>query len=371
MSHTATQWVPIPAGPSNTSLGVEMAEYPSALLVIQNAGLPVPFNASDIVTCSLQADWVPGTSQASWVNLYSSTSQQSIPGEQDLNVLWNWASTQGIYNWPFFNKKQSWRSISMPIEWLSTLTPQMDPHIVGRTSIASLIEMRMSQQYPARYLRPDTDEIRFTALQLNTIVASIVADGLSRFGWEENYTHTLFNSNVSYSKTYPDLPGWHWRNKGPQAMYDAFIGKRAKFMPNKPYRSDVREMFKMTVTVAGYALKSDGVAYYLAFSVFFMYFILVLVHISYIVYQLIRHRSRISDTWSSLTDLLLLSQSSPPPKNVLQNTCSGVEARRSRRLPLRLRAFPHAQVGAETLRLLVDEEAGVRVDSEKMYGAKT
>ena len=78
-------------------------------------------------------------------------------------------------------------------------------------------------------------------------------------------------------------------------------------MPYKSYRRKEGPTYALQVTIAGYGLRATGRASYLAITVLLVYLLLVVLHTSYVLYL-----KDDSSSWSSLTDMFVLSQTSPP-----------------------------------------------------------
>ena len=148
-------------------------------------------------------------------------------------------------------------------------------------------------------------------------------------------------------------------------MFAKLISGDASLVPNHAYRHEDGRKYRLKLTVQGYGLKANGLAYYLALTIFFLHLILVILHVWYTL-----GRSHTSTSWSSLTDMLLLSQTSHAPENVLKNTCAGADAYKTPALQMSIRGIENITTGHEMLQLLVDKDEGVQVEHRKVYGAK-
>jgi len=117
-------------------------------------------------------------------------------------------------------------------------------------------------------------------------------------------------------------------------------------------------------------MRATTSAYYLALTVLFAYDAIAIGHMVWTAW-----RGRISSTWKSITDFLVLSQTSPMPADLLKDTSTGVESHKTLKLQVRIRNNAHVVDGQETLQLLFGKDGedahleDVRDNLE--YGAKS
>ena len=83
------------------------------------------------------------------------------------------------------------------MDWLNLLTPTLEATAPGRTTLASVIGKVMSQEYSIDLIAGDDGtQTQVVAIQINTIVASFVADGMARVGWDKKHIYNLTRANV-------------------------------------------------------------------------------------------------------------------------------------------------------------------------------
>ncbi|KAF2806259.1 uncharacterized protein BDZ99DRAFT_523721 [Mytilinidion resinicola] len=188
-------------------------------------------------------------------------------------------------------------------------------------------------------------------IAVGSIVASFVVDGMSRIGYVENHIDAL-NTDLSSD-----------------AIYKKILHSGLELDPIPALRQSGQK-YVWSATVEGYGMKATSTAYYLAFTVLSVYVLVVLVHISYTLF-----RRRVSDSWSTLTDLLVLSQSSPAPADVLRNTSAGIATHGTLKTQLTIRENPGVTVDQEKLQLLFGEDGKAptlkKIRQGNVYGVKS
>ncbi|KAK5167424.1 uncharacterized protein LTR77_007123 [Saxophila tyrrhenica] len=373
-SHTATQWVDIPSSPSMTNYNSSLSHYPSAFLIIRNAST---FQSD--VTCSIQADWVPGTHVTSLVSWEITTNQAAQLGDKNLAYLKQWmndvAPSGDSQNEPTllgpspeFQKPANWRQISISPTWLDILTPELSPDRPGWTTLASVLDAVLAQQDSAAWVPFEVYSESWHFEQINAVITSFVADGLSRLGWEENYAwalnrDTVFNTQDSSNAS---VSGWNYAQQEWEGVWSALIRKKATLLPNILYRHADGQNYTLQIALEGYGMRIGGLAYKLALLVVFIYIALVFYHIQFVVRK--NRKSHGSDSWSSLIDMLVLAQTSNPPDTALRNTCAGVATHATLKLPVTVRSVKSEKLGREKVQLLVYQDGGQTVVPDEAYG---
>jgi hypothetical protein len=374
----STQWIPLPDSATMASQNHRSGSLPSALLVIRK--YPLSVGTYTDVTCSIEVDWVPGMNlcQTMSPGLNDGTEQSSFLEHDDYGLLEQWL---GVSQSPQAGKSfapPEWTHVPLALEWLQWLTPEMAGY-GGATTLASVLDRATWSQslngFEAAlpYTRYNNSALQVVR-QINNIVASFVLDGVTRAGWQNNHASALTMMNTTYyvnayatSKHLPqELPGWHWlpASKSFFGHLRDIIRGSAVFLPNPLYRKSKGAMYRVEVVATGYGLRADGPAAYLAFTIFFTYLLLVIVHVAYTFW-----RRRVSNAWSSPTDIFLLGQDSPS-SGLLQNTCAGAEDYKTLKRQLRIREQANIAAGSEELQLLVDKHTGTQVNENTKYGAK-
>lgn len=361
---TSATWLQVSDDPYLESYGVPGAESASALLFIQKPSLPL--SGSDM-TCSVKAHWVEGKNVASHVAWYeASQSRAEINPDVDLAVK-NWGG--GIYKTDVAfgpSYRPPWQDVELTWDWLNLLTPDIDPEHSGRNTLAVLIESaaQSSNTNASHFANSQDVEENDVVVKIGTIVASFIADGMSRTGWRENAVQDL-NSLSVYNGAI-DAFGWNWQSKDWDQVYSRLIKGTASLVPNIRRTDGEGKTFNMDVKIQGYGIKASSTVYWLALTVLFAHLCLVAGHTVYTIY-----RRRAIRVWSSVTDFVVLSQVSSPPKDGALKDCStGVKTHEVLRKQLRIRSLPHATPGSEELQLVIGKDFGDKVEYQRPYGAR-
>lgn len=369
VSYPATQWVEPPSFPTTTNEGFTISNYPSAFLVIRN-----PTFYSDM-TCSIQADWVPGSHVTSLVKYEIMTNQHATLGTEDLSRLQRW--TDDPWNPaggargppPEFEKPATWQHISLSTSWLSVLTPAIDPERQGWTTMASVLDTVLGQVEPPQFAPYAVAYPSVIFEQVTAVVASFVADALSRFGWDENYAYNLTSDTVFNIETSSNssTPGWNYGRSNWLDIFTEILHGKASLQPNNIYREENGQNYTIRVGLEGYGMSINGLAYELAMVVLSVYICLVVYHVYFVLRR--DRKSHGSGRWSSVIDMLVLAQVSNPPSHALMNTCAGVDAHATLKLPVSIRHVSTDKPGGEKVQLLVNSNAGRKIEVKEKYGA--
>ncbi|CAN9099645.1 unnamed protein product [Alternaria sp. RS040] len=361
-SELVTHWISMPTGFSQTNYGEQINRYPSGFLVIQNYNFGYRKSA---ITCSVHADWVSGTNVASGLcwGQQRSIQQRAVLDDVDSIDLWSITSQQ-TPDRPVFNAANGWHKINTTTNWLESLTPKIQGSSTNQTTLASVIEQTQSRDGESGAVGQVKLD-RF--ITISVMVASFVSDGLSRIGYTENYADDVNEDRICNGDS-PSCP-WNWDRWTWSQIWSDLIRGRAELHPDETHRQPGKS-YIWYATVAGYGIRATSTAYYLALTVLYIYLVLVITHVAYIFSK----KGQTSDSWSSLTDLLVLSQTSPAPQG-LQNTSSGVKSHATMKLKMRVKANNAVPIGKEKLQLLVGSDGLApslkRVTPEEKYGAQT
>lgn len=213
----------------------------------------------------------------------------------------------------------SWKRFKMEIDWLNNLTPLLGDSTSGWTSLAALLSgMGMDNSTGAI---ANWSNVTFI---LETVVATLIADGMSRQGYAANG-----GSSTHFTDALNLLP---WDNS--TSSRQSLLAGTYKFPPP----AGVSTVLKWSVVVAGYAYRADSAAYYLALTVLFLHAFLALCHTGYML------RTRVyCDEFDSFIDLIVLAAKSGMPMqsgavDVFENASSGIERYRTMNTKVRVRA---------------------------------
>ena len=183
---------------------------------------------------------------------------------------------------------------------------------------------------------------------VEVILASIFANGLSRYGSRHAFESTPMNSR--------DDP-FHWELKTPPKASDYY----ASLLSNKPPHDAVLPppadsdyvKLRMRVEVVGYAWYASGFSDYLATTVVVVYMLMALAHTSWVLTKGVT-----SSSWDTVTELLALALRSPKC-DALRGSGAGIERLGTYGRITRLRAIEDGQ--GERLVLVIDGEQVPRV----------
>ncbi|KAL8791902.1 MAG: hypothetical protein Q9195_005478 [Heterodermia aff. obscurata] len=195
----------------------------------------------------------------------------------------------------------SWKRVKIEMNWLSNLTP-----LLGNSTSGAIVNWA------------DVTSI------LKTVVATMIADGMSRQGYAANE-----DSSIHFTDALSLLP---WDNSA--SSRESLLTGTYKFPPP----AGVTTPLKWSVVVGGYAYRADSVAYYLALTVLFLHAALALCHMVYML------RKRVyCDEFDSFIGLIVLAAKSgmpvhPGAVDVFENASSGIDRYRTMGTKVRVRA---------------------------------
>ena len=327
-------------------------DMPSAFLSVQ-----IPYIDSNetgtTFTCSVDARWAVGIYSGGTVAdldadyVQKATIKNTRPFAPDLNG----------YQYNFLPIDDgSWRRVHMDTDWLYALTPLFGSSTSGWTSLAALLtEMGMDN---STGIIMDWWEVRPT---LETIIATFVADGMSRQGYNANGGSSSLTSDA------PSLLPWDNSASSQQSI----LAGRYAF----PRPADTVTQLHWSVVVGGYAYKADSLAYYLALTVLFLHAAIALSHVGYVLWTRV-----CCDAWDSFIGLIVLTAKSGMHRpsgvvDVFKNASVGIKRYQTMSTPVRLRVSTTSGVtatGQEDVDILFGNEAlpvgyGT-IEANKAYG---
>ncbi|KAL8840142.1 MAG: hypothetical protein Q9176_003990, partial [Flavoplaca citrina] len=246
------------------------------------------------------------------------------------SVAAGWFEAEVTYGWPNYKFETghidfgSTRAISVEDSWLDVLTPVLN--VTGPTGdvVVSTIESIIWQAGLERDA-PLTDVASATTAWntdtfpgggtrtnfLESIIASVFADGLSRTGSHKAYTDT-------------SLPPEHWSlwsyNLADKYNSTLLEGGRAL---KPPAGEDFTEL-RVNMTIKGYSYMASGLSHTLSMAVMLFHLVIALAHTIFCVY-----RGTSSGCWDTIAELLTLAQNSQPFTVPLRNTAAGIKRGRT------------------------------------------
>ncbi|KAI4265808.1 MAG: hypothetical protein LQ337_008938, partial [Flavoplaca oasis] len=184
---------------------------------------------------------------------------------------------------------------------------------------------------------------------LESIIASVFADGLSRTGSHKVYADT-------------SLPPEHWSlwsyNLADKYNSTLLEGGRAL---KPPAGEDFTEL-RVNVTIRGYSYMASGLSHSLSMTVMLFHLVIALGHTVFCVY-----RGTSSGCWDTITELLTLAQNSQPFTVPLRNTAAGIKRGRTFSKKARIRTVgQEAGVQRKHVELVYEEDEEDEEDEENM-----
>lgn len=320
-------------------------DLPSAFLSVQ-----IPYSGSNntgtTFTCSVDARWAMG--------IYSG----GPVGDVDADYVQT-ATIQNTRPYPDLTGYQynflpvddgSWRRVQIDTDWLNALTPTLSNSTSGWTSLAALLTgMGMDNSTGEIIQWADVLSV------LETVIAALVADGMSRQGYAANG-----GSSTQFSDALNLLP---WDNSA--SSQQSLLAGMYAF----PSPEGTATQLHWSVVVGGYAYRADSLAYYLALTVLFLHAALALSHVSYILWRRV-----CCDAWDSFIGLLVLAAKSGAV-DMFENASAGIERYRTMSTQVRIRASPTSGAGAanqEDVKILFGDQtlpAGYQtLEIDQTYG---
>ena len=313
-----TQWVPVP-DTATLSDGSTTSDLPSALLSIV---LPIGKDRKNrstgvVYPCSVDARWAKSTYQGSNIALIGEVYSQTAQADHKRRFLPNHTG----YDKNFLPINDgSWRKVKITNDWLYVLTPPLSNGTSGQTVLSNLLaKLRLDNSTGEVFMWSDLTSI------IESITATVVADGMSRLGFTANAGPIKHISDSNHI-----LP-WN----GTASNIRSVLGSNYVFQhPAGPANG-----VKISIFVGGYAYSADSVAYYLALTVLLVH---AAIAFSYMAYTL--KTRECCNAWNSFLGLFILAATSEVSEaskidEVLQKTSSGVEQYRTLKTAVRIRTL--------------------------------
>lgn len=349
-SAISAQWISVPEA-ARLSDNSYTTDVPSAFLSVQ-----IPYseynNTGTTFTCSVDARWAMGIYSGGPVGdidadyVQTATIQNTRPFPDLTGFQYNFLPVDD----------GSWRRVQIDIDWLNTLTPTLDNSTSGWTSLTALLtDMGMDNSTGMIVHWDDVPSV------LETVIATLVADGMSRQGYAANG-----GSSTHFSDALNVLP---WDNSA--SSQQSLLAGTYAFPPPVGTATPLH----WSVVVGGYAYRADSLAYYLALTVLFLHAALALGHVAYVLWTRV-----CCDAWDSFIGLIVLASKSSVPGasgavDVFENASAGIERYRTMSTQVRIRVSPTSGATAaseEDVKILFGDEtlaAGHRtLGIDKPYG---
>ncbi|KAF9883433.1 hypothetical protein FE257_003476 [Aspergillus nanangensis] len=263
-----------------------------------------------VMGCTVQAGWVPATvftdKYTFWTGWYP----------------WNILFGDRIPTWSPKSESSTNGRIAFGEEWLDLLTPKAPIKASGTgvwqpSTIESIFLNAGVTPHPesaherSGRISEDwlgNDNSTWDRISLvEAIVCSVVLDGLSRTGSYRVFKNPESGNLLSVAG-YNPLPDFKSRILKNEVAIEA-----PTISPNE-FTTIEAEM-----GISGFSLQRS-LASYLAMPILLIHILLAMAHMIYVI-----HRRRTSRCWSSVGELIALSQNSRPAPDILQNAGAGIK----------------------------------------------
>ena len=298
--HIRTTWTSLPPRFGAASSG----------LVLE---LPwVSDNSRAVLGCTIDARWTNGTIKSGNGEFFSAVFKTAFSGSiEDL------ATYKGHDEYSEFRPttNDSWRKITFDKSWLDTLTPTLTTVsgvdatrnattldlIIENTALLTGLSKNGVTQTEAWNTPADLNR----TVSLEWILASLVADGLSRTG------------SASVLNTTGPMHQWTLNDYNMASDFqDQLFSKGSPLI--KPSFTPLRTN-RVEITITGYSYQAGTITDYLAIAVLLIHALMAIIHT---VNVIITRQS--SGCWDSVTELLALALNSRRATTALPNTCAGI-----------------------------------------------
>jgi len=246
-----------------------------------------------------------------------------------------------VPNWgPDFN---SWRSVRLGIDWLKSLTPQLENGTGWNSLSSTLTELGVDN---STGLMEDTwDNVAFIS---QLVVSATIVDGMSRAGYDRMESLQAPTENDGVLDAI--LEGSYILNT------DTSTGVNAS--------DQLQTQWSISATGLGY--RANSLSYYIALALLFTHAVIALAHTIWIFYN-----RKTSTAWSSLADIVTLACKSTPPTSTLNNASAGVESYEAFQHPVRIRVIRSGQnagLSRPTGTTNIPNEVEIVFDAEHLTG---
>ncbi|RSL74071.1 hypothetical protein CEP51_011664 [Fusarium floridanum] len=267
---------------------------------------------SNVLTCSIDARWSSGATKMQM------RSHNQLSHEFHLGRVRNLVETEAkhlerigyLHRTP--PSDGSWPEIRLSADWYNILSPVLPnepshglPWIPPIGSKQTTLEVLFNKIFDTQNDAPSAFE---------NVIATAMADGLSRCGLIPNYNGSRFLEAWPFTQ-------WGIKDED-QARSLVHKGEpRESFQPTM-LQPENRTRMVMKATYGGYVMEASSWFDYLSMAALLTHALIAMVHtVLLICYQ------TTSGAWDTILELVALTQQSePPPKTLLANTSAGVRS---------------------------------------------
>lgn len=244
--------------------------------------------------------------------------------------------TDTVYNPPRIvtpERNGRWRQARLRSSWLNTLTPPLRNSSESHWNTLSSILTDAGLSNTTGLL----DNWDLAHEYIAAIVSTVVADGMSRIGFEKNggdgsyYMPWLDENIIKPNYTGHDL--------------DRILAGDFKLPPPEGVQNGTSQGYALSwrVAISGLGYRADGTTYYIASAILLTHATIALAHIAWVI-----KTRQTSTAWNSLNHLVILALKTSPPGPALDGTSVGVMRYRAYQKHMRIRAVTGPSVAGVT-----------------------
>ena len=331
-------------------------------------------------SCNIDARWTSATSSISGTKGAFYYSYAADQGQAIVDTVIASDSFRGGAGFVSPQDDGTWKSIKIDPSWFALLAPQVDTKVTAdpmhypttlpsRTTLESLLAFfRPFTPIPGISGSPGVpppQEVLDTAF-LESVIASYVADGISRSGGQINLNYTALMAAVLR----------HGSNVLDYSQLTAMVrhgDPDPSFRPTGALARGNMTQMVMRAAVSGYALGIASWFDVLSAAVLVAHILLALGHTLWVVV----YRGDTSEAWDTVTEMVAFALTSASPGgDTLAHTCAGVRKLRTMGKVAWVEALPSGAMAAECdqeqLQLRVADDLkrcpGSRVEKGTQYG---
>ena len=356
-SLVSTQWVTVPEATKENHVAAAIA-------------VEFSFNSTSnpgrrdlaVFSCSIDARWAQSSNVGSGLPLtdnmvvYGALKSTKEPYDHPSGLTGTTSSFLPV-------EGPEWRFASMDKGWLEALTPVLAGNrSSGWTTAAAMLAYAGFDNSTGIITGWPTPQHT-----LETTIASIIVDGMSRIGLSDNggNMHHVMPDRYEWMRFSPE------KDTNGDSYFDKMLWNETIVLPPKGFDENELTKLHWSATVSGLAYKANSVSTYLALAVLFAHAAIALCHI---LYMLITRRS--SEAWDCIEELLVLAQLSRPSKSDrLQQTSGGIYRGQTFRTKTRIISMSAEGIAAdeESVQLVFDptsaqEASAQSIQDNKAYG---
>ncbi|KAL4790935.1 hypothetical protein BDV19DRAFT_371384 [Aspergillus venezuelensis] len=295
-----------------------------------------PVNSSRVVVgCTVQAGWVPATVHTDKYTFWTGWYPWNILFG-DRTPAFDQASTEPTNGRVAFGDQ--WLNLLTPPAPITTFsTESWNPSTIESIFLnAGITKNTSSPNKPNTsaldtWLTKSTQTYQTISL-IESIICNVIVDGLSRTG-----SHLIFNTNATGPEQF-----WSIAHYKPLPDFaNLILNNKPALQPPSSTNDSAYITLQAKMSISGFSMQRS-LATYLAMSVLLIHMLMATIHILYVLVK--RHTS---GSWSTVGELIALSQNSQPAFDALPNTGAGIKRARTYAQVAKIRALSGSMGGKE------------------------